>query len=107
MGLDISFERREKIFCPFCGELVGSKTVEQCDSEGRMWYDMLEKVGYYTDDNIYKQSWYGKDMTLTPDQTIQFYDFVRNNKVFNHSFVVDLITKARLNNDDVVINASW
>ena len=66
MSLSITFTQRERIVCPKCGEIAGYRDVKDENSGGRVWYDLLEKLGYYVphaDDD-----WYGKDMVLTNEQ---------------------------------------
>ena len=47
MGLDITIKRRKAIRCPKCNEVVLEQDVDEVDSGGRVWYDILESFGYY------------------------------------------------------------
>ncbi len=47
MGLDITVMERRDVRCPHCGEVINTVDVASTDSGGRLWYDFLEKLGYY------------------------------------------------------------
>lgn len=47
MGLDITVMERKDVRCPHCGEVVNTVDVASTDSGGSLWYDFLEKLGYY------------------------------------------------------------
>ena len=47
MGLDITISERKEYCCPNCGTPVGHTDIASTDSGGRLWYDFLEKLGYY------------------------------------------------------------
>ena len=47
MGLDITIMERKDVRCPHCGEVVNTVDVSSTDSGGRLWYDFLERLGYY------------------------------------------------------------
>lgn len=47
MGLDITVMERKDVRCPHCGEVINTVDVSSTDSGGRLWYDFLEKLGYY------------------------------------------------------------
>lgn len=111
MSLDISFMESEPVRCPHCGEIVTTKTINGSESGGRVWYDILEEIGYYvpyekrTDEN----DWYGKDMVLTSEQAEKVYWFVMNHReiIYNGYEVSGLIARALMNKNAVVINADW
>ena len=47
MGLDIAIKERKEFRCPECGRLVTTLDIGQECSNGRVWYDFLEPIGYY------------------------------------------------------------
>lgn len=47
MGLDITVMERRDVRCPHCGEVITTVDVASTDSGGSLWYDFLEKLGYY------------------------------------------------------------
>lgn len=47
MGLDITVMERRDVRCPHCGEVITTVDVANTDSGGSLWYDFLEKLGYY------------------------------------------------------------
>ena len=47
MGLDIVVMERKDVCCPHCGEVITTVDVASTDSSGRLWYDFLERLGYY------------------------------------------------------------
>lgn len=47
MGLDIVVMERKDVRCPHCGEVITSVDVSSVNSGGRLWYDFLERLGYY------------------------------------------------------------
>ena len=109
MGLDISISRVENIHCSECGALIESKVVESKDSGGRVWYDILERFGYYVpcEKRTPDYDWYGNDMKLTSEQAEELYRFVRGHEVYNEDLILDVIAAAKMEGHDVVINADW
>ena len=109
MGLDITFVHRKEICCPKCGEVVTHVNKRYVDSGGRIWYDLLESLGYYVpyDERTEDRSWYGKDMILTSEQARAVYDFLTVNEVYCGDDIKDLIAIATYMNELVVINANW
>ena len=47
MGLDIVVMERKDVRCPHCGEVINTVDIASTDSGGRLWYDFLERLGYY------------------------------------------------------------
>lgn len=47
MGLDIVVMERKDVRCPHCGEVITTVDVASTDSGGSLWYDFLERLGYY------------------------------------------------------------
>lgn len=109
MGLDITISRRRIIVCPKCGTISGYEEVDEVDSGGRKWYDVLESIGYYVPYELRTEckDWYGEDMKLTDEQIDKVVQFLEKESVFNGSIVLDLIAMAKLKGHDVVINADW
>ena len=109
MGVDITIKEREEFRCPDCGQLVMEQDIGLECSSGRVWYDILERFGYYvphekrTDEN----DWYGKDMVLTEEQAIQLADFASNNQLYDHMAIECLVAMALMHGNKVVINADW
>lgn len=104
MGLSITFTQKERILCPKCGAMAGHRDIREIDSGGRVWYDLLEKFGYYPDpENI----WYGKDMVLTKEQTQEAYRFVLQKDPYRFDEITGMIAKALVEGHDIVINADW
>lgn len=109
MGLDITFTHRKTIYCPKCGEVVINCDEDQAGSSGRVWYELLESLGYYVpyDKVTEENNWYGKDMVLTPEQVDEVYQFLKKNDVYYGDTIMRLITTATYEDDLVVINADW
>lgn len=109
MGLDITVMEYKDIRCPRCGEVVNTVEVYGTDSNGSLWYDFLERLGYYvpyekrTKDN----DWYGKDMVLDNEQAKQFVDYAVKKEVYNWDGVESVVTDALAHGNKVVINADW
>ena len=109
MSLDITIKERKESHCPDCGRLVTTQDIGAEDSCGREWYNFLEQIGYYvpygkrTEEN----DWYEKDMVLTEEQAKQLYDFVSDNLPYRWVAIKDLIARAQLHGNKVVINADW
>lgn len=109
MGLDITISRVEKRYCPHCGKEIPSEVVTTENSGGRVWYEWLEKIGYYVpyDNRTEENDWYGKDMVLTDEQAIDLYGFVKLYMPYNCEAINEVIAPALLEGDYIVINADW
>lgn len=111
MGLDITLTLKENIVCPKCGEVVATKDLYDTDSGGRIWYDILEKIGYYVpyEQRTEENDWYGKDMVLTDEQLKEMHDFVRCHRadIFKGDSAYMAVASAMLNKQLLVINADW
>lgn len=109
MGLSITISQRGATTCPECGAICGYKEYDAVNSGGRVWYDFLESVGYYVpyDQRSSENDWYGEDMKLTKEQVDELYQFVKNNEVFHESYIISLISIAKYEGHDVIINADW
>ena len=103
MGLDIRVAVRKPVICPKCGEVVAHTDVDDECSSGRVWYEILDKIGYKNDD------WYAKDMELTKEQTREVYDFVTQhiNDIYQAKIIRSMMSTAMIDGDVVVINADW
>lgn len=110
MSLDITFISRKNVICPHCHNVVKTEDVNSVGSGGRVWYDILESLGYYVpyDQRTEENDWYGKDMTLTTEQAKQIRDFIKDNPhLCNADRIVTLIATTILDENMVVINANW
>lgn len=111
MSLDVSFKARKNVICPHCNGVVGTEVVVDCVcSGGRGWYDILEQIGYYVpfDQRTEENDWYGKDMTLTLEQSKQVYDFVKKHlDLYNATNILGLIATTMADGNEVVVNANW
>ena len=109
MSLDITIKRAQRLVCPKCGELVGHKTIDEVNSGGRAWYELLEKFGYYVpvERRIEANDWYGKDMVLTKEQAVEMSVFAAKAKAYDANSISALVIEAVANDDDVMINADW
>ena len=109
MSLDITIKERKEFRCPDCGWLVMSQDIDVECSGGRVWYDFLERVGYYVegDNPTEENDWYGEDMVLTEEQTKQLADFVSEYQPYNARDVECLVARSLLRGNKVVINADW
>ena len=109
MSLDITIKERKEFRCPDCGRLVTTQDIGAECSGGRVWYDFLQGVGYYVEDDnpTEENDWYGKDMVLTEEQAKQLADFVSDNQPYNYMDVEGLVARALLHGNKVVINSSW
>ena len=113
MGLDIRISRAKPIYCPHCGELVTYRAVDTVNGGGSWWYEFLESIGYYkpyVKGQSYVQDMYGKDMALNDEQVDELFKFV-NRPDFDGLWQMDqtswLIENARIDKDEIVINADW
>lgn len=105
MGLDITVMEYKDIRCPRCGEVVNTVEVYGTDSNGSLWYDFLERLGYYVP--YEKNDWYGKDMVLDNEQAKQLVDYAVKKEVYNWDGVKWIVTEALAHGNKVVINADW
>lgn len=106
MGLDIRIIERKPLICTTCGKPVASINVHTVESNGRVWYPFLEECGYL-DPSFCDIDWYGKDKVLTTDQVDSLQKFVVMNEVYNKSAVLEVVTSAICDGNNVVINADW
>ena len=109
MSLDITIKERKEFRCPDCGRLVTTQDIAEEGSGGRVWYDFLQGVGYYVEDDnqTEENDWYGEDMVLTEEQAKQLADFVSENQPYNARDVEFLVARALMHGNKVVINADW
>ena len=109
MSLDITIKERKEFCCPDCGRLVTTQDIGEECSCGRVWYNLLQGVGYYVEDDnqTEEEDWYGKDMLLTEEQAKRLADFVSDNQPYNARDVECLVAMALLHGNKVVINADW
>ena len=109
MSLDITIKERKELRCPDCGRLVTTQDIDAERSSGRVWYDFLRGVGYYTegDNPTEENDWYGEDMVLTEEQAKQLVDFVSDNQPYNARDIERLVARALMRGNKVVINADW
>ena len=109
MGLDITIKEQKEFRCPECGRLVTTLDINAECSHGRVWYDFLQGVGYYVEDDnqTEEKDWYGEDMILTEKQAKQLADFVSYNQPYNARAVECLIAMALMHGNKVAINADW
>lgn len=109
MGLDITVMERKDVRCPHCGEVITTVDVDGTNSGGSLWYDFLEKIGYYVpyEKRTKENDWYGKDMVLDNEQAKQLVDYAVKKEVYNWDDVDRVVTMALLHENKVVINADW
>lgn len=109
MGLDITISERKEYRCPNCGIPVGHTDIASTDSGGRLWYDFLERLGYYVpyEKRTKENDWYGKDMVLDNEQAKQLADYAVKKEVYNWDGVKWIVTEALAHGNKVVINADW
>ena len=109
MSLDITIKERKEFRCPDCGRLVTAQDIGAECSSGRVWYDFLQGVGYYVEDDnpTEENDWYGKDMVLTEEQAKQLADFVSDYQPTDYDDIEVLVAMALLHGNKVVINADW
>ena len=109
MGLDITIKEQKEFRCPECGRLVTTLDINAECSHGRVWYNFLQGVGYYVEDDnqTEEKDWYGEDMILTEKQAKQLTDFVSDNQPYNARDIECLVARALLRGNKVVINADW
>ena len=109
MSLDIAIMEKQEFYCPDCGRLVTTQDIGAEYSGGRVWYNFLEKIGYYVpcENRTEENDWCGEDMVLTEEQAKQLADFASENQPYNARDVKCLVESALLNGNKVVINANW
>lgn len=109
MGLDITVMERKAVRCPRCGEVITTVDVVSIGSGGRLWYDFLEKLGYYVpyEKRTKENDWCGKDMVLNNEQAKQLADYAVKKEVYNWDGVEWIVTEALAHGNKVVINADW
>lgn len=109
MGLDITISERKEYRCPNCGAPIGHTDIASTDSGGRLWYDFLEKLGYYVpyEKRTKENDWYGADMVLDNEQAKQLADYAVKKEVYNWGEVVSVVVTALMHENKVVINADW
>ena len=109
MGLDITIKERKEFHCPDCGRLVTTQDIGAECSGGREWYDFLQGVGYYVEDDnqTEEEDWYGKDMELTEEQAHQLIRFVLDYQPTEYDKIEHLVERALVRGNKVVINADW
>ena len=107
MSLDITIKERKEFRCSDCGRLVTTQDINEEYSNGRVWYDFLESVGYYVEDDKENDYWYAEDMVLTEEQAKQLANFVSENTPYNARDIECLVARALLHGNKVVINANW
>ena len=95
--------------CPHCGEVINTVDIASIDSGGRLWYDFLERLGYYVpyEKRTKENDWYGKDMVLDNEQAKQLVDYAVKKEVYNWDGVEWIVTEALAHGNKVVINADW
>lgn len=109
MGLDITVMERKAVRCPRCGEVITTVDVVSIGSGGRLWYDFLEKLGYYVpyEKRTKENDWYGKDMVFDNEQAKQLVDYAVKKEVYNWDGVESVVAEALAHGNKVVINADW
>ena len=107
MSLDITIKERKEFHCPDCGRLVTTKDIDEECSGGRIWYDFLQSVGYYVEDDnpTEEKDWYGEDMVLTEEQAKRLADFVSEYQPYYAKSIYGLVARALMRGNKVVINA--
>lgn len=91
------------------GNATVTVDIASTDSGGRLWYDFLERLGYYVpyEKRTKENDWYGKDMVLDNEQAKQLVDYAVKKEVYNWDGVEWIVTKALAHGNKVVINADW
>lgn len=110
MGLDITCYHRKKIVCPKCGEVVGHTDLNEISFGGRVWYPLLEQLGYYVpyEKRTEENDWYGKDMVLDAEQIDGVFEFAKKHSdAYGAHSLAMLISEVRFENNLLVINADW
>ena len=109
MSLDITIKERKEFRCPDCGRLVTTQDINAEDSCGRVWYNFLEPIGYYVpyEKRTKENDWYGLDMVLSKEQAKQLAQFVEDYQPNNYNEIEDMVARALMRGNKVVINADW
>ena len=109
MSLDITIKERKEFRCPDCGRLVTTQDIGAECSGGRVWYNFLEPIGYYVpyEKRTEENDWYGKDMERTEEQAKQLAQFVEDYQPNNYNEIEDMVARALMRGNKVVINADW
>ena len=109
MSLDITIKERKEFRCPDCGRLVTTLDIYAECSGGRVWYDFLQGVGYYVEDDnqTEENDWYGLDMVLSEEQAHQLIHFVLDYQPTEYDKIEHLVERALVRGNKVVINADW
>ena len=109
MSLDITIKERKEFYCPDCGRPVTTQDIGAECSSGRVWYDFLQDVVYYVeDDNPPEENdWYGRDMELAEEQAKRLADFVSDYQPTDYDDIEVLVARALLHGNKVVINSNW
>lgn len=109
MGLDIDISRKTARFCPHCGKITEHNIVDCEGSGGRAWYPFLESIGYYVpyEQRTEENDWYGKDMELSAEEAKLLYQFLAKTDVYNGSVIQNMVARALLENEKIVVNANW
>lgn len=110
MGLDITCYLRKNIVCPNCGKVVGHTDLNEISFGGRVWYPLLEQLGYYVphDQRTEENDWYGRDMILSAEQIEEVFNFVKENyEAYGAHSLGLMISAVRCHDGVLVINADW
>ena len=109
MGLDIDISRKKAVICPHCGKITEYKVCDSEESGGRAWYPFLESIGYYVpwEQRTEENDWYCKDMTLSTEQAQELYQFLIKTDVYNGHRIQNMVARALLENEPIVVNANW
>lgn len=109
MSLDITIKERKEFRCPDCGRLVTTQDIGAECSGGRVWYNFLEQIEYYVpyEKRTEENDWYGLDMVLTEEQAKRLAQFVVDYQPNNYRSIEDMVARALMRGNKVVINADW
>ena len=109
MSLDITIKERKEFRCPECGWLVTTQDIGAECSGGRVWYNFLEPIGYYVpyEKRTEENDWYGLDKVLSEEQAKQLAQFVVDYQPNNYNKIEDMVARALMRGNKVVINADW
>ena len=109
MSLDITIREQQEFRCPDCGRLVTTQDIGAECSGGRVWYNFLEPIGYYVpyEKRTKENDWYGLDMVLSEEQAKQLAQFVVDYQPSNYGSIEDMVARALMRGNKVVINADW
>ena len=109
MSLDITIKERQEFHCPSCGLLVTGKDISEVYSGGRVWFRFLEAVEYTVphEKGEKPNDWYGLDMMLDKEQAKKLAQFVVDYQPNNYNEIEDMVARALMRGNKVVINADW